>query len=332
MSNSLPCKKCGSTEGLARDAGRTSGFKPICKVCDNKARAGRRARTLQNNTFQPYRGPVDIYDGPPLEPEPITKPDLARELTVGVPSAVGGAERILFVPDCHVPYHDPKAFALMLHAAALFRPHTICVLGDFFDFYCVSDHDKNPRRVAILDDELKAGGDALGLLDRIGARRKIFICGNHENRLARYLSRRAPELDGIIDIPGALSLKERGWQYVPYKHGIHLGNLYVTHDVDHAGKYALFHTMGDIGQSFVIGHTHRFGLTFSNDSLGKPTMGASFGWLGDFGAIDYMHAIKARRDWSHGFGLGYLINGLVHLVPVPIIGDSCVVEGTVVTL
>lgn len=310
---------CGNPLAKYNDGKGHFGFRKRCGSCEGKKdRANRKAKAAR-------------YDGPPLSAEPITKPDLAPELTVGT-ATPGEVERILFVPDCHVPYHDPKAFALMLHAASLFRPHTICVLGDFFDFYCVSDHDKNPRRVAILDDELKAGGDALGLLDRLGARRKIFICGNHEHRLARYLSRRAPELDGIIDIPGALALKERGWEYVPYKNGIHLGNLYVTHDMDYAGKYALFHTMGDVGASFVIGHTHRFGMTLSHDSLGKPSMGASFGWLGDFKAVDYMHALKARRDWAHGFGLGYMINGLIHLVPVPIIGSSCVIEGTVVTL
>lgn len=57
-------------------------------------------------------------------------------------------------------------------------------------------------------------------------------------------------------------------------------------------------------------------------------VGASFGWLGDYRRIDYRHRMRARRDWVLGFGIGYLRpSGVIHLMPIPIINYSCVVEG-----
>ena len=38
-----------------------------------------------------------------------------------------------------------------------------------------------------------------------------------------------------------------------------------------------------------------------------------------------------RRQWQHGFTMGYLFDdGTFRLVPTPLVGGSCVVEGKVV--
>ena len=59
-----------------------------------------------------------------------------------------------------------------------------------------------------------------------------------------------------------------------------------------------------------------------------------FGWLGDVEEIDYMNQVKARKEWSLGFGLGYLDTktGVVYLVPVPIINGTVLIEGKIVSL
>ena len=66
-------------------------------------------------------------------------------------------------------------------------------------------------------------------------------------------------------------------------------------------------------------------------------MGASFGWLGDPDKADYMHAIKAKRDWATGFGVGIMDEktGITHLQPVPVIGRgdsaSVMIGGNIIT-
>jgi predicted phosphodiesterase len=60
-------------------------------------------------------------------------------------------EKILFIPDCHVPYQDKPAFKLMLKAGKAFKPQHTVILGDFADFYGVSSHSKDPNRALKLE-------------------------------------------------------------------------------------------------------------------------------------------------------------------------------------
>ncbi len=52
---------------------------------------------------------------------------------VEAPTPASGAplRRVLFIPDCHVPYHDAKAWRLMLAAAKVLKPDVVVVLGDY---------------------------------------------------------------------------------------------------------------------------------------------------------------------------------------------------------
>ena len=57
------------------------------------------------------------------------------------------------------------------------------------------------------------------------------------------------------------------------------------------------------------------------------------GWLGDIEQVDYIHRIRACRDWAHGFGIGYMTSDeCVHVIPVPIVKDSVIIEGRLVSL
>lgn len=88
-------------------------------------------------------------------------------------------KRILIVPDTHRPYHNVKAWGLMLKAAKAFKPHTVVCIGDLADFYSVSSHSKDPQRISALEDEVADVNVALDELDALGAEDKHFIAGNH---------------------------------------------------------------------------------------------------------------------------------------------------------
>lgn len=242
--------------------------------------------------------------------------------------------RVLLVPDCHHPYSDKRAWQVLLQAGREYRPDIIVVLGDFADFYAVSSHSKNPNRRHNLESEVEAVNEALDELDALGARKRIFISGNHEDRLERYLADHAPALFNMVRVRDLFRLSERGWQYVPYKRHARVGKLFLTHDTGRAGRYAHYQSQADFGgHNVVIGHTHRIGFMVEGSAQGEPHFAAQLGWLGDFDAVDYLHQVKARRDWSHGFGVALLEpSGNVHLTPVPIVGRSCVVSGQLVTL
>jgi predicted phosphodiesterase len=243
-------------------------------------------------------------------------------------------EKILLIPDCHVPYHDLPAFNLMLKAGKQFKPDHTVILGDFADFYGVSSHSKDPNRALKLKDEIEATKKALDQVKALGAKNNVFVAGNHEDRLERYLRDKAPELYNFISIPKVLDLKKKEFTYVPYKQAYKLGKLNVTHDAGKAGRVAHLQSLDVFQHNIVIGHTHRIGYAVEGNAQGERHVTAMFGWLGDVKEIDYMHQVKARKDWSLGFGIGYLNpkNGVVYLVPVPIVNNKCLVEGKLVTI
>jgi predicted phosphodiesterase len=243
-------------------------------------------------------------------------------------------EKILFIPDSHIPYHDKNAFSLMLKAGKFFKPQHVIILGDFADFYGVSSHSKNPNRALKLKEEIDDVKLALGQVSSIGAKNNVFVSGNHEDRLERYLRDKAPELFNFISIPKILELKEKGFSYTPYKQAYKLGKLNVTHDTGVAGRYAHYKALDTFQHNIIIGHTHRIGYAVEGDAQGNRHLTAQFGWLGDVNEIDYMNQVKARKEWSLGFGIGYLnpSNGIVYVVPAPIINGTVLIEGELITL
>lgn len=243
-------------------------------------------------------------------------------------------EKILLIPDTHLPYHDKQAFDLMLKAGKAFKPDHSIILGDFADFYGVSSHSKDPNRSLKLVEEMDAAKAGLDQVKAIGAKNNVFIAGNHEDRLERYLRDKAPEIFNYISIPRILELKEKGFSYTPYKQSYKIGKLNLTHDAGNAGRYAHYKSLDTFQHNVIIGHTHRLGYAVEGNAQGERHVTAMLGWLGDVTQIDYMHQVKAAKDWSLGFGIGYLdpSTDVVYVVPVPIIKYTCLIEGKLITL
>lgn len=240
-------------------------------------------------------------------------------------------QKWLLIPDSHIPYVDTKVFSLMLRAARSAGIKNVCILGDFIDCYTVSSFGKDPTRKQDLQSEIDATNEILDVLDKMFTGEKKYIAGNHEDRLERYLIEKAPALFNTVKIERLLKLKERGWQYTPYKRSTRIGKLYVTHDAGKAGKNAAADALNAFQGNVVIGHTHRINYLVEGNAKGKAHVGAMFGWLGDFEAVDYLHRIRCLRDWAHGFGVAYVEdNGCVHLTPVPIVNGRVVLEGKLI--
>lgn len=238
-------------------------------------------------------------------------------------------EAVLIVPDTHVPYHDVKAWNLMLKVAQDLKPKHMVVIGDLLDFYSVSSYSKDPSRLANLPAEVDAGNKALDQLDALKAKNKLFVSGNHCDRLERYLKDKAPELFGFVNIPKLFDLKERGWKYTPYKDHTKLGKLNITHDVGTAGRYAAYKALDMFQHSVITGHTHRLSYVVEGNAVGEIKLSAQFGWLGDAKKVDYMQKVSVLKNWALGFGAGYLDSDthLVYLTPLPIINYSLVFNG-----
>ena len=239
-------------------------------------------------------------------------------------------ERIIFFSDVHIPYHDKAALKILLDVIKDFQPSILVNNGDFIDCAAVSRHSKNLEQRRSFRKELEIANGVLDQMDALVPKaRKIFLEGNHEQRLPRYIDEKCPELEGLISIKEKLRLAERGWKHVAYKDDIQIGKVFVTHDVGSAGRYNAFKCLDTYAASIVTGHTHRLSYIVEGDATGGRKVSAQFGWLGDVNQIDYLHRVKARREWTTGFGYGYINpkTGYVYLIPVPIVKGTVVVEG-----
>jgi predicted phosphodiesterase len=238
--------------------------------------------------------------------------------------------KILFLPDTHTPYHDARAVEGLIIERVMpgWKPDVLVILGDWFDNYAVSRFTKNPKRLRGLQAELEVGVRLLRRFEAFPFKRRIFLEGNHEARLLKATADKMPEVYEFMERAWATLFTAGKWEYVPYMEDIHLGKLYATHDVGRAGEQSTRLSLVDYQDNVVIGHNHLMDFVVRSNAKGIPHVGASFGWLGDVLKIDYRHRMKSRRDYVLGFGVGYLRpNGLIHIVPVPIVQYSALVEG-----
>lgn len=236
-------------------------------------------------------------------------------------------KRVLFLPDAHCPFHDKRALESLIIGRVMpaFEWDTVCILGDFFDNYSISGHLKTPTRERSWKRESAVGKELLRVIGNFPARRRILIRGNHEKWLEKYLSDKAPALyEQVMDN----THPPDNWEVIEYMESTTIGKLHITHDLGYSGMNSTQQSLQACGDNIIIGHNHNMTYVVRGNAKGESHVGASFGWLGDYRRIDYRHRMRARRDWTLGFGIGYLRpNGIVHVCPIPIVRYSCVVEG-----
>lgn len=106
----------------------------------------------------------------------------------------GAHERILCISDIHIPFNLP----VDLYKDYKGIVDTIIINGDLLDCWSCSSY---PKKFKInLDEELVLGRQfIIDLIDLISPKKVMFVLGNHEYRMQRYLSDRvSEELLGVI--------------------------------------------------------------------------------------------------------------------------------------
>src|SRR5712691_1502088 len=101
-------------------------------------------------------------------------------------------ETTVIVNDLQMPFQDVAVVSLVVDFIKTLRPHRIILNGDVVDCYSISNFTKEPMKLA---DVALERSEAVILMDALyNVPEKIWIGGNHEDRLRRYLWRQAPEL------------------------------------------------------------------------------------------------------------------------------------------
>ncbi len=234
----------------------------------------------------------------------------------------------LYIPDCHIPYEDRRAFRLVLKVIDATRPDNVCVLGDFSDFSAVAQHPKKfGRRQAFMSELNTVKARAREVLSASRKARIVWVQGNHCESYERYVAKNAPELEELLPSGATLFGLPDHVEWVNYREHTTIGNVLVTHDVGFSGKHAAAATLDATQRCTVFGHTHRGAISFGGNVENHRAFAMNAGWLGDKSKITYMHA-AGMRDWQAGFGWTRSNKqGLTWPTFVPIVNYKCILEG-----
>ena len=243
----------------------------------------------------------------------------------------------LIIPDCHIPYHDVRAYQLMLDVAIDLNPDEIVILGDYADFYAINAHGKDPDKSHLLTDEITVVVEELQRLKRLFPEaHRVYIEGNHEYRLSRYIKSKCPDLYGTFTVPQILELGVLGFDFVPYgpnqQYKVLGSSLIARHEPLAGGKHVAQNTAEKAMASVIFGHTHRIQEAQTVAMNGQNYRGISSGWLGDKDN-DVMSYVKSHHQWALGFSVVRVINKktwlnqLVHIIDYKCQVDGYIYEG-----
>jgi UDP-2,3-diacylglucosamine pyrophosphatase LpxH len=219
--------------------------------------------------------------------------------------------------DLQIPFHDVKVVDLVLAFIDDLKPHGVVLNGDVVDCYELSTYVRDPLTRAGLDIEIRGAGRLMDRLARSTSER-VWIGGNHEDRLRRYLWRNAQalRLDADTEFERLFRLGEYGFTWKPYGDLIRLGKLTVTHGSlvrTHSAYTAKVH-YEKYGTSVLIGHTHRLGIYYRTNATGVYAAYEN----GCLCRLDPEYVIYP--DWQQGFSVVHVEeNGYFHVQQIPIL-------------
>ena len=223
----------------------------------------------------------------------------------------------IYLSDLHAPYHDKAAWSLARKVISEIKPEMIFLGGDMIDCLSVSSYSKNPIHEGELQMELESTRKCLRQLRDLRPNAKMmFLEGNHEDRLRRYINQHAKAFASVsaISIDQLLTLEEFNIEYIPYKQPTQIGELWHIHGDEVAGgsMNVARNIYLRLQASVIFGHYHCFGSYFGTP-FGKPTQGAfANGFLGGMDPSFVMNP-----QWQQGVTLiDYSPSGFFHVEPI----------------
>lgn len=236
----------------------------------------------------------------------------------------GGNTLVVFLGDQQAPFHDEHLHELTCQWLEGNQPHEGVLLGDTVDYPDVSRHRKTPSVMARINECNQAGYELLR--DYVSSSLSTDwtkLVGNHDWRLHLFVIDQAPSLHGltrvatdddpdpqeVLSVDYLLRLDELGIEYVhPPFENWELGQFNISEKLaarhgwivtPGSGKSALA-TLGHLGYSVVVGHTHRQSKVYktTHDINNDPSTLTAVE-AGCMCRLDLGYAVKP--DWQQGF-------------------------------
>lgn len=169
-------------------------------------------------------------------------------------------KKITIIADAHLQHDEQphQSYLIAKKFVKSMKPDTIVLLGDFLDFNYLSSYDellfKHRENKRILKDYEMLNKE-LDYFQKC-SKEIIYLEGNHEYRVTAAIAKN-PNLEGLLEVPINLNLKERNIKWVPeMEQPINLNGLYLLHGKNY-GIHFTKKTLYEIGGNCVQGHCHR---------------------------------------------------------------------------
>lgn len=240
----------------------------------------------------------------------------ARRVQEIIQSGTGGIRRIsdswLVIADLHMPYLDKDCMSTIIDYAKEERIENLMILGDGFDFHEISMWGDKFRNT--FEDEIAESEEMLHqcILSKMTFKRKVFIEGNHEERLTRYITMNARKIQRLLeakgfDIPKLTGIEKAGFEYINNKElrcstgkyfKINHLNFLHGHEMQNGGKYPARNLIMKCHDNVIVAHNHKPDVAYEFDLDGTPRSVNSIGCCCGM-YTEYM----TFNEWRQGFGI-----------------------------
>jgi len=211
--------------------------------------------------------------------------------------------QVMHLADIHTPYHDEDALNLAYKIVEHVKPHVAIVGSDFADFALLSTFDIDPD-TAEPEDQLvqfeSYWNPHIHALDKAGAGALVFIVGNHEKRIIKYLAKQAPAFRKTIMSKFVDIIRCGGRvQWIGEVDRVTVGNTLVMHG-NRYGVYPARGLLDDVGYqvNVMAGHNHKLSYFEKRGAL-YTVKGLVGGCLCEL-TPHYIRAGALRAKWQHG--------------------------------
>lgn len=232
--------------------------------------------------------------------------------------------KIVTISDLHVPFHNMKFINLFIEFVRDFQPDKIVLNGDIVDFYDLSNFDKNPKRVGVLQKELDIVNGILMLIRLACPNAEIiYVEGNHEDRLRKFLWKN-PSMSSLRDLKLERLLRFYDVGNIKLVEDFNVRGMRFTHGslVRKNSSYSAKAEYDRYLQSGASGHTHRLGV-YNRTIEGKTDEWIETGC----GCLLNPEYIKGCPDWQNGFLITYIVGDKIYNNLVKSIDDSFIAIG-----
>lgn len=167
----------------------------------------------------------------------------------------------LIIPDLHCPSHDIHYLKLISKIIQKVQPCGLVQLGDALDFFQISKYLSDPIRKNTICDDILTYKEIIYNWESILPKEAIIhqLCGNHENRLTKYIWSNAREISGAVkSVPEMIGMSKQKLKWYPlsdYK-ACRIGDA-ILHHGHYFNQHVAMTNLMKYRTNFICGHTHR---------------------------------------------------------------------------